>query len=88
MLSPGERTTGWPMAEAMGDPHPAAGQPLVDHPRWDADAVRDASQPCVIETVGDLAAVVVLDETGCVQPGTTSVAVQPMPAAQAMRAHA
>ena len=76
LLSPVERKNGWQVAEAIGDPDPAGVQRLFYQAVWDADAVRDAYQQFVVETFGDPAAVLVLDETGFVKKGTKSVGVQ------------
>src|SRR4029453_155453 len=43
---------------------------------WDPDQVRDDLRPYVVEHLGDVGAVLVVDETGFLKKGTTSVGVQ------------
>ena len=63
LLSCGERKNGWHLAELMGDATPDRMQRLLYQADWDADAVRDALCPYVIQHVGDPHGVLVLDET-------------------------
>jgi len=42
LLSGLERKNGWSLAEFAGDTTPDGMQRLLNHARWDADAVRDA----------------------------------------------
>jgi hypothetical protein len=51
-------------------------QRLLATASWDPDLVRDDLRRYVVEQLGDLAAVLVVDETGFVKKGTTSVGVQ------------
>lgn len=51
-------------------------QRLLNHARWDADQVRDDLRGYVVEPPGDPGAVLVVDETGFLKKGTTSVGVQ------------
>src|SRR3954467_7362903 len=76
LLAPLERKNGWQLAEAAGDVSPAAMQDFLTRTRWDADAVRDDLQDYVVEHLGDVQAVLVLDETGFVKKGTRSVGVK------------
>lgn len=76
LLAPVERKNGWQVAEAVGDPHPIGIQRLLYEAVWEADQVRDLYQDFVVETFGDPAAVVVVDETGFLKKGTKSVGVQ------------
>ena len=76
LLAPLERKTGWQLAEAAGDRTPDAMQDFLRRMRWDADAVRNDLQAYVVEHLGDPGAVLVLDETGFVKKGTSSVGVQ------------
>lgn len=71
-----ERKNGWQLAEAAGDATPDGVQDFLSRMRWDADAVRDDLQTCVVEHLGDESAVLVLDETGFLRKGTKSAGVQ------------
>ena len=51
-------------------------QRLLDHARWDADAVRDDLRAYVVEHLGDPGGVLVVDETGFLKKGTKSAGVQ------------
>jgi hypothetical protein len=64
LLSPVERKNGWQVAEEAGEATPYAMQHLLDRAKWDADGVRDELRSYVSETLGDGAAVLVIDETG------------------------
>lgn len=75
LLGAVERKTGWQLAEATGEDHPQGIQRLLYEAVWDADAVREVYAAFVVETFGDPAAVLVLDETGFVKKGTKSVGV-------------
>ncbi len=76
LLSPVERKNGWQVAEEAGEQTPYAMQHLLDRAKWDCDGVRDELRAYVCETLGDGAAVLVIDETGFVKKGTKSVGVQ------------
>src|SRR3954467_15195531 len=76
LLAPLERKNGWQLAEAAGDVSPAAMQDFLTRTRWDADAGRDDLQDYVVQHLGGVQAVVVLDETGFVKKGTRSVGVK------------
>src|SRR5215218_1050649 len=71
-----ERKNGWQLAEHAGEPTPDGMQRLLATASWDPDFVRDDLRRYVVEQLGDLAAVLVVDETGFVKKGTTSVGVQ------------
>jgi len=62
-------------AEAAGDPGPWRQQALLGRGRWDADALRDIVRGYVVETLADLDAVLVLDETGFLKQGKASCGV-------------
>jgi SRSO17 transposase len=51
-------------------------QHLLARAVWDADAVRDDLRDYVVEHLGDPEAVLVIDETGDLKKGTTTVGVQ------------
>jgi DDE superfamily endonuclease len=61
------RKNGWQLAEHAGEHSPDGVQRLLNHARWDADAVRDDLRGYVLEHLGDPAAVLVVDETGFVK---------------------
>ncbi len=76
LLSPVERKNGWQVAEEAGEATPYAMQHLLDRAKWDPDGVRDELRSYVRETLGDEAAVLVIDETGFRKYGSKSVGVQ------------
>ncbi len=76
LLSGLERKNGWSLAEHAGDATPDGMQRLVNHARWDADAVRDDLRDYVVDRLGDPGGVLVADETGFVKKGTSSAGVQ------------
>ena len=76
LLSPIERKNGWQLAEQLGEHGPQGVQRLLNAAHWDADAVRDDLRAYVVEQLGDPGAVLVVDETGFVKKGTTSVGVK------------
>jgi len=76
LLSPIERKNGWQLAEYVGDQTPDGVQRLLASYEWDADLVRDDLRGYVIEHLGDLKAVLVIDETGFIKKGTKSVGVK------------
>jgi SRSO17 transposase len=71
-----ERKNGWQLAEHAGEQTPDGMQRLLSTASWDPDLVRDDLRGYVVEQLGDPAAVLVVDETGFVKKGTTSVGVQ------------
>jgi SRSO17 transposase len=70
------RKNGWQLAEHAGEATPDGMQRLLSTADWDPDLVRDDLRAYVIEHLGDPAAVLVVDETGFLKKGTTSVGVQ------------
>jgi SRSO17 transposase len=76
LLAPVERKNGWQLAEALGDRTPDGVQDFLSRAHWDAEAVRDDLRAYVVEHLGDLEAVLVLDETGFLKKGVKSVGVQ------------
>jgi SRSO17 transposase len=76
LLGPVERKNGWQLAEQAGDSTPDGMQRLLNHARWDADAVRDDVRAWVVEHLGDTGGVLVVDETGFVKKGSKSAGVQ------------
>jgi SRSO17 transposase len=76
LLSGAERKNSWTIAEQAGDLSPDGMQRLLNHYRWDADAVRDTLRSYVLDRLGDAAGVLVADETGFLKKGTKSAGVQ------------
>lgn len=76
LLSGLERKNGWSLAEYAGDVTPDGMQRLLNHARWDADAVRDALRAQVGERLGCLEGVLVVDDTGFEKKGHCSAGVQ------------
>ena len=72
LVSPVERKNGWQVAEEAGEATPYAMQHLLDRAKWDPDGVRDELRSYVSETLGDEAAVLVIDETGFLKKGRKS----------------
>jgi SRSO17 transposase len=70
------RKNGWQLAEHAGEATPDGMQRLLATADWDPDLVRDDLRGYVVEYLGDPAAVLVVDETGFLKKGTTSVGVQ------------
>jgi SRSO17 transposase len=64
LLSCAERKNSWTIAEQAGELTPGGMQRLLNHYRWDADAVRDDLRGYVLEHLDDPDGVVVADETG------------------------
>ena len=76
LRSPIERKNGWQLAEYAGDQTPNGAQRLLAAYEWDADLVRDDLRGYVVEHLGYIDAVLVIDETGFIKKGTKSVGVQ------------
>jgi SRSO17 transposase len=75
LLSGIERKTGWLMAEQAGLGRPYRMQSLLGRSQWNEDGLRDAVRAYVIEALGDTDGVLIVDETGFVKKGTSSVGV-------------
>jgi SRSO17 transposase len=75
LLSPGERQNGWQIAAINGATTPSGVQHLWGRAQWDADALRDALRPSVVEPRGASQAGLVVDETGFLQKGPPSAGV-------------
>jgi SRSO17 transposase len=76
LLCPVERKKGWQLAENAGDRTPDGVQDFLARMRWDADQGRDDLRAYVIAQLGDVEAVLVLDETGFIKKGSKSVGGQ------------
>jgi SRSO17 transposase len=70
------RKNGWQLAEHAGERTPDGMQRLLATADWNPDRVRDDLREYVVQHLGDPAAVLVVDETGFLKKGTTSVGVQ------------
>jgi SRSO17 transposase len=70
------RKNGWQLAEHAGEATPDGMQRLLATADWDPDLVRDDLRAYVVEHLGDPGGVLVVDETGFLKKGTTSVGVQ------------
>jgi SRSO17 transposase len=66
----------WTIAEHAGDTSPDGMQHLLGRAVWDTDGVRDDLRDYVMEHLGDPGAVLVVDETGDVKKGTSTVGTQ------------
>jgi SRSO17 transposase len=76
LLSGLERKNGWSLAEFAGDARPDGMQRLLNHAKWDADAVRDALRAQVAERIGAAGGVLAVDDTGFEKKGRRSAGVQ------------
>lgn len=70
------RVNCWTIAEHAGEATPHGMQHLLERAVWDADTVRDDLRGYVVEHLGDPDAILVVDETGDVKKGATTVGVQ------------
>ncbi len=77
LLGSVERRDGWHLAEQMGETSPDGVQRVLRTARWDVDVVRDDLRTHVLTPLGHPDAVLVIDETGFLKKGTTSVGVAP-----------
>jgi SRSO17 transposase len=75
LLSPVERKNGWQVAAANGDATPSGVQHLWGRAVWDAEAGRDDVRAYLVAHMGDLQAILVLDETGFLKKGQQSAGV-------------
>ena len=73
---PWNAKNGWQLAEQAGDATPYGVQHLLSTYVWDADLVRDDLRDYVVEHLGDVHGVLVVDETGFLKKGNKSVGVQ------------
>ena len=75
LLSGIERKTGWLMAEQAGFKRPYRMQSLLGRSQWNEEGLRDAVRAYGIEALGDADGVLIVDETGFVKKGASSVGV-------------
>jgi SRSO17 transposase len=66
----------WTIAEHAGQATPDGLQHLLAGAVWDHDAVRDDVRDYLVEYLGDPGAVLVVDETGDLKKGASTVGVQ------------
>jgi SRSO17 transposase len=76
LLGPVGRKNGWQLAEHARERTPDGMQRLLATADWNQDLVRDDLRAYVLEHLGEERAVLVVDETGFLKKGTTSVGVQ------------
>jgi SRSO17 transposase len=76
LVGPVGRKNGWQLAEHAGEATPDGMQRLLATADWDPDLVRDDLRAYVVEHLGDPGGVLVVDETGFLKKGSTSVGVQ------------
>ena len=75
LLGEVERKNGWQLAEAAGEATPYGMQRLLAGAGWDAEAARDDLRAFVVERLGDIDGVLIVDETGFLKKGVRSVGV-------------
>ena len=75
LLSSVERKNSWQLAEVSGDATPYGFQYLLGRADWEADAVRDELRHYLVPHLGNLHAVLVIDETGVPKKGRHSAGV-------------
>jgi SRSO17 transposase len=73
LLGNAGRKNGWQLAEHAGERTPDGMQRLLSTANWDPDQVRDDLRGYVVEHLGEEGAVLVVDETGFLKKGMTSV---------------
>ena len=76
LLGNAERKNGWQMSEYLGATTPYALQQFLYRGRFSADELRDRQREYVIETLGEEAGVLVIDETGFLKQGKHSCGVK------------
>ena len=76
LLSDLPRKNCWTIAEHAGDRDPHGMQHLLARASWDTDGVRDDLRDYVLDALGDVDGVLVVDETGDVKKGVQTVGVQ------------
>ena len=75
LLGDAERKNGWQLAESTGAATPYGTQRLLAGAGWDAEAVRDDLRAFVVERLGDIDGVLIVDETGFLKKGVASAGV-------------
>jgi SRSO17 transposase len=75
LLSSVERKNSWQLAEVSGEATPYGFQYLLSRADWEAEAVRDELRDYLVQHLGSLDAVLVIDETGFPKKGRHSAGV-------------
>ena len=76
MLAELPRKSCWTIAGHAGEASPDGMQHLLGRAVWDHDGVRDDLRAYLVEHLGDPEAVLVVDETGDLKEGTSTVGVR------------
>ncbi|WP_306315010.1 IS701 family transposase [Streptomyces hydrogenans] len=76
LIAPLERKNGWTLAEEAGHAGPDRIHRLLNRIDWDADEVLDDVREYVVQNLGDLDAVLIVDDTGFLKKGMRSAGVQ------------
>lgn len=76
LLAPLAGKNGWTLAEVAGDGTPDGMQRLLNSARGDVGGVRDDLRGYVVEHLGEVGGVLIVDETGLVKKGVQSAGVQ------------
>src|SRR5262249_2746447 len=75
LLAPVERKNGWHLAEELAERGPRGVQRLLGEAKWEQDVVRDELRAYVLAHLGEVAGVLVVDETGFLKKGKKSAGV-------------
>jgi SRSO17 transposase len=76
LLSDVDTRSCWQLAEQVGNTSPHAMQRLLGEAVWDADAVRDDVRGYVVDALADPDGVLILDDTGDLKKGNSTIATQ------------
>jgi SRSO17 transposase len=77
LRAPVARKNGWQLAEARGERGPHGVQRLLAEAHWEQEAVRDEVRSYVLDHLGEVAGILVVDETGFLKKGRKSAGVAP-----------
>ncbi|MFD8005202.1 transposase [Streptomyces mirabilis] len=76
LLAPVGRKNGWQLAEWAGHATPDGLQYPLSRSRWDAESVCDDLQRYVADQLGHEDGVLIVDDAGFIEKGTTSAGVR------------